>query len=291
MKGKIIKQQKELYYVDTGTKVYKSKARGVFRKKNIKPIVGDNANIQILDEDTAYITDILERKNRLKRPEVSNLDQLFVFVTIKSPPLNLYNLDKYLSMCEYKNIDVVLILTKIDLYTEDEIEKFKNIYTSTGYKIIEVDNFNNFPKEEIFDALKGKSTAFSGASGVGKSTMINNLIKDIKLETGSISKKSLRGKNTTRHTELFKVMDNSFVFDTPGFDSFDFDFIEDERELKNYFIEFKEHNNCKYSNCNHIKEPGCNVKDAVEENLIAKTRYNNYVVLFNELEKRRKTKW
>ena len=202
MNGKIIKAQKELYYVETGDNIYMAKARGNFRKKGIKPLVGDNVVIDIQDENNAYITEILERRNTIKRPNIANVDQMLVFVTITDPPLNLYNLDKYLSMCEYENINVVIVLSKKDLATSEKINNLTDIYQKIGYTILTLDNYNDFPEEEIKEILKERTSAVSGASGVGKSTFLNNLVEN-NLEIGEISEKLKRGKNTTRHTEIF----------------------------------------------------------------------------------------
>lgn len=289
MIGKIIKSQKELYYVDTKEKVFMAKARGNFRIKSQKPLVGDNVEIDVLEDSKAYITKLLDRKNEIKRPNIANIDQLLVFVTINDPPLNLYNLDKYLAMCEHLNISVTIMLTKIDLAPSDKIEKFVDIYRNIGYKVILIDNYKDFPKEEIRQILKGKTSAVSGASGVGKSTFLSNLI-DAEIQIGDISQKSKRGKNTTRHTEIFKLEKDSFIFDTPGFDSFDFDFLEDENDLKNTFIELRDRP-CKFKDCNHINEPSCKVKEDLENGKISRSRYKNYVQLFEELKQRRLNKW
>lgn len=289
MIGKIIKSQKELYYVDTKEKVYMAKARGNFRVKDKKPLVGDNVEIEALEENKAYITKLIERKNEIKRPNIANIDKLLVFITINNPPLNLYNLDKYLAMCEYLNISVTIMLTKIDLASSEEIKDLVDIYQSIGYEIFLIDNYNDFPKDKIMEILKGKTSAVSGASGVGKSTFLSNLI-DREIEIGDISEKSKRGKNTTRHTEIFKLCDQTFIFDTPGFDSFDFDFLEDENDLKNTFVELR-NRNCKFKDCNHINEPACRVKEDLGKGKISKSRYKNYVQLFEELKQRRLNKW
>nr|WP_072537670.1 ribosome small subunit-dependent GTPase A [Anaerococcus mediterraneensis] len=289
MIGKIIKSQKELYFVDNGEETFMAKARGNFRVKDKKPLVGDNVEIDILEDGRAYITKLLERKNEIKRPNIANIDQLLVFVTINDPPLNLFNLDKYLAMCEYLNIELVIILTKIDLADEEKIKNIASIYKNIGYKVLEIDNYKDFPKDKVLEILDGKTSAVSGASGVGKSTFLSNLI-DEDIQIGQISQKLKRGKNTTRHTEIFKVKANSFIFDTPGFDSFEFDFVDDENDLKNTFVELRDRP-CKFKDCNHIKEPGCIVKKELEEGLISKTRYDNYLQLFEEIKKRRLSKW
>ncbi|MFO3665086.1 ribosome small subunit-dependent GTPase A [Anaerococcus sp. ENR0831] len=289
MNGKIIKAQKELYYVESGNKIYMAKARGNFRKKGIKPLVGDDVKIDIQDEDNAYITEILERKNTIKRPNISNVDQMLVFITINDPPLNLYNLDKYLSMCEYEHIDVVIVLSKKDLATSEKINNLTDIYQKIGYTILTLDNYNDFPEDIIKEILQGKTSAVSGASGVGKSTFLNNLVEN-NLEIGEISEKLKRGKNTTRHTEIFTIENDTYIFDTPGFDSFDFDFLEDENNLNYTFREMAD-SNCRFNNCNHINEPDCEVKEKLANGQIAKSRYENYLMIFNELKDRRENKW
>ena len=289
MIGKIIKSQKDLYYVKNKDGIYISKARGNFRVKGIKPLVGDNVKIDLTEDNTAYITHILDRENVIKRPNIANIDQMLVFVTITNPPLNLFNLDKYLAMCEHENIDVVIILSKIDLATNDKIDQLIDIYQPLGYEVISIDNYNDFPKDKVNAVLKGKTSAVSGASGVGKSTFLNNLVQK-NIEIGEISQKSKRGKNTTRHTEIFAIDEDTFIFDTPGFDSFDFDFIEDESMLKYSFREMKKAN-CRFKDCNHINEPNCQVKNSLQEGHISQSRYDNYILLYNQLKERRENKW
>lgn len=289
MIGKIIKSQKELYYVATEERLLMAKARGNFRVRDKKPLVGDNVEVEVLEDDKAYITKLLPRRNEIKRPNIANVDQLLVFITIDHPPLNLYNLDKYLAMCEYLNIEVVIILTKIDLVSQEKIKEIAEIYQNLSYKLIQIDNYKDFPKNEILEVLEGKTSAVSGASGVGKSTFLSNVL-DREIEIGEISQKSRRGKNTTRHTEIFKISKDTFIFDTPGFDSFDFDFLEDENDLKNTFVELRDRS-CKFKDCNHINEPSCRVKEDLESGKIAQSRYKNYLQLFEELKQRRLNKW
>lgn len=286
MIGKIIKSQKEIYYVLTENNTFMCKARGVFRKKNIRPLVGDNVEFDETENSKGYITKILERKNEIKRPNIANIDQILYFITIKNPSLNLFNIDKYLSMCEYINIDVVIIVSKKDLADKKDLD-FIKMYEKIGYKLIFIDNYKDFPEDEILKILDGKTSAVSGSSGVGKSTFLSNLV-DHDIEIGSISEKSKRGKNTTRHVEIFNLGKNTNIFDTPGFDSFDIDFIDDEKDLKYCFMEF-DNNSCKFNNCNHINEPKCKVKDDLLNGFVEKTRYENYLLLFEEIKKRRQT--
>ena len=289
MRGKITKSQKELYFVKNDDKTYLAKARGNFRVKGIKPLVGDEVIFEMQNEENAYITEILPRKNEIKRPNISNIDQILLFVTINNPPLNLFNLDKYLAMCEYKNIEVVIIISKIDLDKENKAQNLAKTYENIGYKVLAIDNYNDLPKEKINTILKNKTSAVTGSSGVGKSTFLSNLMgKDI--EIGEISEKSKRGKNTTRHTEIFAIDDKTFIFDTPGFDSFDFDFITDENDLKSFFVEMR-NKSCKFNNCNHINEPSCKVKEELEDGKISESRYKNYILLYNDIKKRRENRW
>ena len=255
-------------------------------KKNIKPLVGDNVEFDVTENTKGYITKILDRKNEIKRPNIANIDQILYFITIKNPSLNLFNIDKYLAMCEHINIDVVIIVSKKDLADEKDLE-FIKMYEKIGYKLVFIDNYNDFPKNEILKILDGKTSAVSGSSGVGKSTFLNNLVED-EIEIGTISEKSKRGKNTTRHIEIFNLGKNTNIFDTPGFDSFDIDFIDDEKYLKYCFKEF-DNNSCKFNNCNHINEPKCKVKDDLLKGFVEKTRYENYLLLFEEIKKRRQT--
>lgn len=289
MRGKIIKSQKELYFVKNDDKTYLAKARGNFRVKGIKPLVGDEVIFEMQNEENAYITEILPRKNEIKRPNISNIDQILLFVTINNPPLNLYNLDKYLAMCEYKNIEVVIIISKIDLDKENKAQNLAKTYENIGYKVLAIDNYNDLPKEKIKNILQNKTSAVTGSSGVGKSTFLSNLM-DKDIEIGEISEKSKRGKNTTRHTEIFAIDDKTFIFDTPGFDSFDFDFITDENDLKNFFVEMR-NKACKFNNCNHINEPSCKVKEELKDGKISESRYKNYILLFNDIKKRRENRW
>lgn len=287
MIGKIIKSQKEIYYVLANKIAYMCKARGIFRKKNIKPLVGDNVEFFITEDKKGYINKILERKNEIKRPNIANIDQILYFITIKNPSLNLYNIDKYLAMCEYINIDVAIIVSKKDLANWKDLE-FIRMYENIGYKLIFIDNYKDFPKDHILSLLSGKTSAVSGSSGVGKSTFLSNLVNG-DIEIGEISEKSKRGKNTTRHIEIFSLGSDTNIFDTPGFDSFDLDLIEDEKKLKYCFREF-DNKSCKFNNCNHINEPKCRVKEDLDEGKINKSRYDNYLMLFDEIKKRRE-KW
>lgn len=289
-RGIIHKSQKELYFVLVDNKSYKSKARGIFRDKNIKPLVGDQVEITILNEDEAIIDRVLERTSQLTRPAVANVDQILLVLTLKSPNLNYTLVDKYLIMLEHYGLDLIMVFNKIDLLEPHHIQSLMREYMMTSYKIfftsaLEAKGIDNLKKE-----LKGKISALAGPSGVGKSSLINILTENQQeLETGIISRKTGRGKHTTRHTELFEIFDNSFILDTPGFSSLDLSFIEDENQIRYFYPEFmKIQANCKFQNCQHMNEPDCAVKDALENGLISKRRYENYLLIREEIKKNRR---
>lgn len=288
-KGIITKSQKDLYYVIADEIVYQAKARGLFREKNIKPIVGDKVEINILQDGTAYIENVLERKNSLVRPPIANIDQILLVHSLVNPKINYTTFDKYLIMLEHFGIEVNLIINKIELASESEIQEFKNIYDKTKYRYIFTSAEENIGIDELKAIMKDKISSFAGPSGVGKSTLLNLLHHSFDVETGNISKKTSRGKHTTRHTELFEIDKNTFIFDTPGFSSLDLSFIKDEKLLKQYFDEFLTYQKmCKFNNCDHINEPKCAVKDALEKGEISKSRYDNYIYIYNELKRERK---
>lgn len=288
-KGIIIKSQKELYYVDCGGTIYKSKARGVFRDKDIKPLVGDYVNIKVLDNENALIENVLERKNYLVRPPIANVDQIILVASLTNPKINYNIFDKYIVMLEHFNVDINIVINKIDLASKEEINKFESIYSKTPYNYIFTSNQDGNSIDKIRKLLKNKVSALAGPSGVGKSTLINMISKQLSLETGNISIKTNRGKHTTRHIELFEIDKDSFIFDTPGFTALNLDFIEDYNDVKNYFTEFNYFSKeCKFKNCIHINEPNCGVKSAIDNNLISPIRYKNYVYIVEEIKNKRR---
>ncbi|EOD01321.1 ribosome small subunit-dependent GTPase A [Caldisalinibacter kiritimatiensis] len=287
--GIIIKGVGGFYYVKAEDKVIECRARGVFRKNKITPLVGDRVQIRISDEDnTGYIEKIFERKSELIRPPVANVNHaLFVFA-VKHPNPNLWLLDRFLLLAMKQNLDVTICFNKIDLATEDEVRELSNIYIKAGYKVITSSKITRQGINKLKETLKDKITVLAGPSGVGKSTLLNNIQPNLQLKTGEISKKTKRGKHTTRYAELLELDFGGWVVDTPGFSSLDIDFVEIE-DLDSYFKDICRHSvNCKFNSCRHNKEPNCGVKEAVEKGEISRSRYENYLMFLEELEKIRR---
>ena len=271
--GTIIKIISNLYTVQSENETYECRARGKFRNDKTTPLVGD---FVVFDYKQNLIKEILPRKNILDRPNVSNVDVALIVTSVRKPNLSLSLLDKQIAVITKSNITPVICLTKCDLLNQeelDEIDKIFNYYERIGIKV-----FKNTETKKLLEYLKEKIVVLTGQTGAGKSSLINKL-GDLNLKTDEISEALGRGKHTTRHTEIHKVKDVFFV-DTPGFSSLDIN--TDKNELKNYFIEFKEFS-CKYKDCNHDKEDGCNVKKAVENKQILKSRYDNYIKFRGEL--------
>lgn len=282
--GIITKSQKELYYVKSENMTFKAKARGVFRERNVKPLVGDRVDIQILDDGTAYIENVHPRINSLVRPPIANIDQIILISSLVEPKLNYTIFDKYLVMLEHYGIDVKIVINKIELASKEEIEEFEKIYSLTDYNYIFTSAVEKTGIEKLKTLMTDKISSFAGPSGVGKSTLLNLISTDINAETGDISKKTARGKHTTRHVELFELYEDTFIFDTPGFSSLTLDFIDEFRDVKDYFEEFnKFKSGCKFSNCLHLNEPNCGVKKALEEKQISNSRYENYKYIIDEI--------
>ena len=291
MQGKIIKGIAGFYYVHVVEfGVYECKAKGVFRKEKIKPLVGDIVEIDILDETEkkGNIVEILERTNELIRPAVANIDQALVVFAVTKPKPHFNLLDRFLIMMESKGIPVILCFNKKDIATEEEIQQLKDIYANCGYTIVFTSARENQNIEDVKALLKGKTTAIAGPSGVGKSSIINLLQENVQMETGSISEKIERGKHTTRHSELIWIEDNTYIMDTPGFSSLYTNEFEKE-ELKYYFTEFEPYEgNCRFLGCDHIHEPECAVKEALAEGKIHPIRYENYLEMYKELKEKRR---
>ncbi len=286
MQGKIIKGIAGFYYVDSSDGIFECKAKGIFRNKDIKPLVGDNVVFEITHEGDkeGNITEILERENELIRPAVANIDQAMIVFALKAPNPNLNLLDKFLVGMEYQNIETIICFNKADIGNKDFADELATIYRNAGYKVIFTSATENEGVDEVKKVLKGKSTVFAGPSGVGKSSMLNAIKQDAVMETGDISEKIGRGKHTTRHSEIFKTDDDTYVFDTPGFGSLFIPGMTKEK-LEDYFPEFSLYiNECRFIGCAHLNEPDCAVKKALEDGKISESRYESYKAFYNELK-------
>lgn len=289
MEGKIIKGIGGFYYVKTKDDIIECKARGKFRHKDMKPMVGDNVIITI-ENKKGVIEDICERTSELIRPTVSNVTQAFVVFAIKNPDINFDLLNRFLISCEHNNIKSIVCLNKEDLATEEEKEEVKKKINDIGYEVFFINAKKGIGIDLIKEKLKDEETVVCGPSGAGKSTLINNLINRDHMETGVVSEKIGRGKHTTRHSELIEI-ENGYLVDSPGFSNIDISFMEKE-SLKYCFPEFEEYNhNCKFRGCLHNKEPKCAVKEALEEGKINKYRYEFYIRILEELIEGEKYKW
>lgn len=292
MQGIIVKAIAGFYYVKTGEDVIECKARGIFKKKKITPLVGDNVIISIDDSDETKgrIDEVLPRTIELIRPPVANVTQAVVVFAIAQPDPNINLLDKLLAICEHRGLKVVLCFNKVDLDQQAYVSSLEDIYMKAGYQVIPTSATNHIEIDALKAVLKDEISVFAGPSGVGKSSLLNEIQEGIKLEVGGLSKKIARGKHTTRHSELLPLESGGMVVDTPGFTSMDITEIALE-DLDSCFLEFKSFiETCKFNNCKHINEPSCGVKTAVEEGLISQSRYDSYVYFMNALEEHRRYK-
>lgn len=291
MQGKIVKGISGFYYVHlVGTGIYECKAKGAFRNQKIKPLVGDNVEIAVIDEENkkGNVEAILPRKNELIRPAVSNIDMALVIFAAAKPDPNFNLLDRFLCMMEYQKVPVTICFNKCDLITEEQKKELEDIYKPAGYDVIFTSAKKGINLDGLKDLLKGKTTTVAGPSGVGKSSLINQLQDTVYMETGSISEKIERGKHTTRHSEIIPLGEEAYIMDTPGFSSMDVPGFEKE-DLWTCYPEFLEYEPyCKFQGCSHINEPSCGVKDALAEGKISQIRYDNYVLLYNEMKQIKK---
>ncbi len=280
--GLITKLIGGIYYVEASDVVYECKAKGAFRKGNLSPVCGDKVEIQINEGDTSVITKVFDRKSFIIRPQLANLDYLVLVNSVCEPSPNLLLIDKFIAIAEYKGIEPVVVFTKIDKKSERELV---SIYDKVGVKVFSVDNTTGKGSEGLKKLLAGKLSAFTGNTGVGKSSLLNNLFPGLNLDTGEVSRKLGRGRHTTRCVELFKLDDGGYIADTPGFSSFDtnkYDIIFKD-ELASCFREFDDFiGKCKFQDCYHISEPGCAVIDAVNSGIISKSRHESYINMFEE---------
>ena len=291
MQGKIIKGIAGFYYIyaEDGN-VYECKAKGIFRKDNFKPLVGDNVEITVLNEEEkeGSVTSILPRRNSLIRPAVANVDQAFLIFAMENPKPNFLLLDRFLIMMEQEEVPAVICFNKKDLVSEKEARELYEVYKDCGYQVILSSTLEGEGTDEIRKALEGKTTVVAGPSGVGKSSLTNLLQGEVQMETGEISKKLKRGRHTTRHSQVIPVGEDTFLMDTPGFSSLYITGME-EHELKDYFPEFRKYEGkCRFQGCRHIHEPDCEVKAALQRGEISSIRYEDYLSLYEELKEKRR---
>lgn len=293
MQGLIVENISNLYNVKSKDKIYESTARGKFKKDDIVPVVGDIVEISIIDETNkkAVIEKIQPREVYIKRPRLSNITQIVFVVSSKDPKPDLLMLDKQLAFAEYIGVKAIIVLNKTDLDKKEEFKNINSTYSKIGYKVILTDAKNRKGIDDLRKELKNNINAFSGNSGVGKSTLINGIFNKNITQEGEISKKNRRGKNTTTSVKLYEIDENTYIADTPGFSTFDISEIE-SKELCNYFKEFKKFiSDCEFIGCTHIKEENCGIKKAVENGNIDKNRYERFCKIYNQLKEKEERKW
>lgn len=278
MQGRILKAISGFYYVESNSELFECKAKGVFRKNSINPVVGDFVEFDKLDNKKGNIILVNLRKNEIIRPPISNIDVAVIIVAAQIPEPSLIFIDKQIVFFESIGIKPIICINKVDL---EEVKNIKDIYKKIGYVVTETSAKFDVGIQELKDMLKNKVTVLIGNSGVGKSSLINKLVGHHVMEEGFLSKIE-RGKQTTRHTELISIDKDTYIADSPGFSMFDMSNIEKDR-LEDFFIEFNEFKNtCRYRGCSHILEEECGVKDAVEKGYISKSRYDSYVTMKND---------
>lgn len=290
MQGKIIRGIGGFYYINAGNSIYECKAKGSFRKDGIRPLVGDDCIIDILDEKNrlANITSILPRHSEIIRPAVANVDQAMIIFAISRPEPNFNLLDRFIIQISQKDLPCIIVINKMDLADDDQRREIEEAYVACGCRVVFTSVSNREGVEEIRKLIKGKTTTVAGPSGVGKSSMINLLQSAVKMQTGVLSDKIDRGKHTTRHSELIPIDEDTYILDTPGFSSLNlFDVSTDS--LKDYYYEFEGYAaECRFLDCKHISEPDCGVKKAVESGEVSRLRYENYLTLYRECKEKRK---
>ena len=296
MQGKIMKGVGGFYYIhphNTVNTIYECKAKGAFRNQKIKPAVGDDVEIEIISEQdkTGNIVEILPRENLLIRPAVANVDQAVIVFALADPKPNYNLLDRFLIMMEQQGVDTLICFNKSDLVSGQEAKEICDIYAGAGYQVFLTVAKENVGVDAFREAIRGKTSVFAGPSGVGKSSMLNALHPQAQVQTGAVSEKIRRGKHTTRHSELIYIEEDTYIMDTPGFSSlYTNDFGKEE--LKYYFPEFDQYQGgCRFQGCNHISEPGCLVKEALEEGKVHPVRYEDYCEMYRELEQKEKRRY
>ena len=293
MQGIIIENISNQYKVKVEQEIFVATARGKFKINDITPVVGDKVEIEITDKEKqqAVIVDVLDRTNYIKRPKIANLTKLVFVVSGKMPKPDLLLLDKQLAFAEYLQLSCFIVLNKMDLEKEEELEKIAKIYRDIGYPVILTNAKQKVGLEQVKEALKGEISAFSGNSGVGKSTLLNALFEENMTLEGEISNKNKKGKNTTTCVSLYDLGENTYIADTPGFSTFDITEIE-AKDLWQYFREFVPYEkNCEFVGCTHIKEQSCGIKEQLLAGNITKSRYDNYQRIYEDLKEKEEHKW
>lgn len=280
--GMLLKAVGGLYYAETPLGILECKARGIFRKQNISPCAGDRVILSDIDGNTAVVDKILPRKNSIIRPPLANLDYIIFVTSTCEPAPNLTLLDKFLAIAKYKGIKSIIAVTKLDLQKNASLI---DIYKNADVEFIQVDYENPDSYMKLYDLIAGKVTAFTGNTGVGKSTLLNHIVSGLDIKTGEISQKLGRGRHTTRNVELYKLANGGYIADTPGFSTFEtqkYDVIMKD-ELAACFPEFHDYEGkCRFPDCAHIKEKGCAVLEAIKNEEIPKSRHNSYVEMYEE---------
>ncbi len=288
-KGRIVKALAGFYYVDNGNDIIQCRARGKFRKDDIKPLVGDLCMYEIDGSNDGYVMEIYSRKNQLIRPPICNVDQAILVFSRKDPDFSTLLLDKFLAIIEHYNIEPIICISKMDLESDDNINQHIENYSSAGYKVLAISSKENQGLQEFKNLFKDKVSFITGQSGVGKSSILNALDTSLKLETNEISKALGRGKHTTRHVELLPLFEG-LVGDTPGFSSLELEM--EPVELAHSYHDFRElSKECKFRGCLHESEPKCAVKQAVEDNKITHERYQHYLQYLQEVKKKKERQY
>lgn len=286
--GLIVRGVGGFYYVETEDGIYQCRARGLFKKQGITPMVGDAVTIELTDEEEVegYVTGIHPRRNAFIRPPIANVDLFVVTAAFRHPSPNIRLIDRFLVMAQMSGTEAVLCFNKMDLAKDEEIRDMKRIYAGS-YELLTVSAGTGAGIEQLAERLKGQNVALAGPSGVGKSTILNALCTHAAAATGEVSRKTRRGRHTTRHVEIFPMDRGGRIFDTPGFTSFDI-LEASEEDLAGYYPEMRPYlGSCRFDNCRHIKEPDCKVREAVENGLISRERYESYVTQIEEMRTRR----
>lgn len=284
MIGIITKALSGFYYVDCEGHTYTCKARGSFRKSGISPFVADRVSFTPVSDDTGVIEEILPRKTCLTRPPVANIEKLFILSSFENPAPNSLVIDKMTVIARHNGIEPIIVFNKCDM---GDFTQWERIYRAAGFKTFVISAQTGFGLEELKSELKDSVSAFTGNSGVGKSSVLNSLFGDELIATGDVSQKLGRGRHTTRHTQIYPLSFGGYVADTPGFSSIDIDHSDYslKENLADYFYDFSPFiSECRFATCNHIKEKGCGVRLAVEKGQVGESRYNSYIAIFDELK-------